>query len=69
MGPKGVPETKTDRPTDRRSQHQFKFLSLKIKLVLGLTVSRSVGQFILGPTTRCGFIDYRTPSLAKGVGL
>jgi hypothetical protein len=22
-GPKGVPETKTDRPTDRRSQHQL----------------------------------------------
>jgi hypothetical protein len=23
MGPKGVPDTKTDRPTDRRSQHQL----------------------------------------------
>jgi hypothetical protein len=23
MGPKGVPNTKTDRPTDRRSQHQL----------------------------------------------
>jgi hypothetical protein len=23
MGPKGVPETKTDRPTDRRSKHQL----------------------------------------------
>jgi hypothetical protein len=24
MGPKGVPDTKTDRPTDRRSKHQLK---------------------------------------------
>jgi hypothetical protein len=23
MGPKGVPVTKTDRPTDRRSKHQL----------------------------------------------
>jgi hypothetical protein len=23
MGPKGMPDTKTDRPTDRRSQHQL----------------------------------------------
>jgi hypothetical protein len=23
MGPKGVPHTKTDRPTDRRSKHQL----------------------------------------------
>jgi hypothetical protein len=23
MGPKGVPDTKTDKPTDRRSKHQL----------------------------------------------
>jgi hypothetical protein len=23
MGPKGVPDTKTDKPTDRQSQHQL----------------------------------------------
>jgi hypothetical protein len=27
-GPKGVPDTKTDRPTDRRSQHQIKSTQL-----------------------------------------
>jgi hypothetical protein len=28
MGPKGVPDTKTDRPTDRRSKHQLTKFSL-----------------------------------------
>jgi hypothetical protein len=30
MGPKGVPDTKTDRPTDRRSQHQHQLNSTQL---------------------------------------
>jgi hypothetical protein len=34
MGPKGVPDTKTDSSTDRRSQHQLKLQLVGI-LVMG----------------------------------
>jgi hypothetical protein len=29
MGPKRVPDTKMDRPTDRRSQHQLTQITLR----------------------------------------
>jgi hypothetical protein len=38
MGPKGVPETKMDSPTDCRSQHQ---LNLTLLFILILEVQRS----------------------------
>jgi hypothetical protein len=32
MGPKGLPDTKTDRPTDRRSKHQLKKKSISTRV-------------------------------------
>jgi hypothetical protein len=32
MSPKGVSDTKTDRPTDRRSQHQLKSRTVNLTL-------------------------------------
>jgi hypothetical protein len=32
MGPKGVPDTKTDRPIDRRSKHQLNSVQLVSQL-------------------------------------
>jgi hypothetical protein len=42
MGPKGVPDTKTDRPTDRRSKHRLtNYWGITS---VGFHVNRSTGE-------------------------
>jgi hypothetical protein len=51
MGPKGVPDTKTDRPTDRRSQHQLNSMS-RIVIVLLIYLRHKPIGLIYAPILR-----------------
>jgi hypothetical protein len=48
MGPKGVPDTKTDRPTDSHSQHQLNSAQLNSWGVQGLRLAISKGPNRVG---------------------